>query len=108
MPREVAAQATAVVTGTLEVYSSVLKDMLPTPAKSHYVFNMRDVAKVFQGICQCTRESLPKLDDLCKVWLHECERVFKDRLTTEQDMRWFFNLTKRMMTSTSRGPSSRS
>ena len=82
---------------TLEVYTTVLKELLPTPAKSHYTFNMRDVSKVFQGICQCSRESLPKVDDLAKCWLHECERVFKDRLTTKQDMNWFTNLCKRNM-----------
>merc|ERR1712135_106749 len=58
---------------------------------------MRDVSKVFQGICQCTRESLPKVEDLCKVWVHECERVFKDRLTMKQDHQWFFNQCKRQL-----------
>ncbi|CAL1134249.1 unnamed protein product [Cladocopium goreaui] len=97
MARDVLGAAPGAVTATLEVYSTVLKELLPTPAKSHYTFNMRDVSKVFQGICQCSRESLPKVDDLAKCWLHECERVFKDRLTTRQDMNWFTNLCKRNM-----------
>jgi dynein heavy chain len=97
LPRDVAGLSGAAVSATLEVYGIVLKEMLPTPAKSHYTFNMRDVSKIFQGICQCTRESLPKADDLCKVWIHECDRVFKDRLTTKQDMNSFFNLCKRQM-----------
>eukprot|EP00928_Gymnodinium_smaydae_P036017 TRINITY_DN25241_c1_g2_i2.p1 TRINITY_DN25241_c1_g2~~TRINITY_DN25241_c1_g2_i2.p1 ORF type:complete len:3507 (-),score=695.75 TRINITY_DN25241_c1_g2_i2:57-10475(-) len=97
LARDVSGLAGAAVSATLEVYTVVLKEMLPTPAKSHYTFNMRDVSKVFQGICQCTRESLPKGDDLAKVWLHECDRVFKDRLVTKQDMQWFFNLCKRQM-----------
>eukprot|EP00442_Polarella_glacialis_P024664 CAMPEP_0115137118 /NCGR_PEP_ID=MMETSP0227-20121206/56805_1 /TAXON_ID=89957 /ORGANISM="Polarella glacialis, Strain CCMP 1383" /LENGTH=5027 /DNA_ID=CAMNT_0002544335 /DNA_START=143 /DNA_END=15226 /DNA_ORIENTATION=+ len=97
MARDVAAASPSAVQATLEVYSTVLKELLPTPAKSHYTFNMRDVSKVFQGLCQCTRESLPKVDDLVKCWLHECERVFKDRLTTKADMNWFFSLCKRQM-----------
>jgi len=97
MSRDVSSNAPAAVSATLEVYSTVLKEMLPTPSKSHYTFNMRDVSKVFQGICQCSRESLPKVEDLAKVWLHECERVFKDRLVTKQDMNMFFGLCKRQM-----------
>mmetsp|Transcript_23863 Transcript_23863/g.43710 ORF Transcript_23863/g.43710 Transcript_23863/m.43710 type:complete len:2143 (+) Transcript_23863:3-6431(+) len=97
MSRDVIGNAAFCVTATLDVYNTVLKELLPTPAKSHYTFNMRDVSKVFQGICQCTRESLPKVDDLVKCWMHECERIFKDRLVNKQDLMWFTSLLKRLM-----------
>lgn len=32
--------------GTLEVYQAVVTRFLPTPAKIHYLFNMRDISKV--------------------------------------------------------------
>ena len=82
---------------TLDVYNLVSRELLPTPAKSHYTFNMRDVSKVFQGICVCTRESIPKIDDLVRCWMHECERVFKDRLTNRPDQNWFNNKCKSLM-----------
>merc|ERR1719482_580737 len=97
MSRDVAGSVPALVGATLDVYNLVIKELLPTPAKSHYTFNMRDVSKVFQGICICTRESLPKIDDLVRCWMHENERVFKDRLTNKPDQNWFTNKCKSLM-----------
>jgi len=35
---------------TINLFNIIQLNFLPTPAKSHYVFNMRDISKVFQGL----------------------------------------------------------
>lgn len=38
------------VKATVEIYNTIRAELLPTPAKSHYTYNMRDLSKVFQGM----------------------------------------------------------
>lgn len=35
-----------VTEATLDVYNTVVQRFLPTPAKIHYLFNLRDISKV--------------------------------------------------------------
>jgi hypothetical protein len=45
---EAKAKGAAVVRATVDVYNTIRRELLPTPAKSHYTYNMRDISKVFQ------------------------------------------------------------
>lgn len=41
-----------------QVYQASTETFLPTPVKSHYLFNMRDVAKVIEGVMQVRHSTL--------------------------------------------------
>jgi hypothetical protein len=38
------------VSATVELYNAIRSSLLPTPSKSHYTFNLRDLSKVVQGV----------------------------------------------------------
>ena len=74
-----------VVGATINIYNDSKARLLPKPGKSHYLFNLRDISKVFQGICRGSYKHIRELEDLCRIWYHENMRVYHDRLTTEED-----------------------
>lgn len=69
----------------LHVYDAVKRDLKPTPTKSFYTFNLRDISKVFQGICSASEKHCQEVVEVVRYWYHENLRVFHDRLTTEED-----------------------
>ncbi len=148
------------VSATVRLYNLIRAELLPTPSRSHYTFNLRDLSKVVQGVMRadprstsdksqvglnhglalrlplypdplaavhhcysagqlsgCNHSSTaacgrrrPHLDLLiyllcCRsltlfpyvpsvlqvlcLWLHECSRVFEDRLINDEDHGWF-------------------
>lgn len=74
-----------VIQSTLEIYKFAMKELLPTPMKSHYLFNLRDFAKVIFGVCMSSKESCAVPDQLTRLWVHEMLRVFGDRLVNDED-----------------------
>ncbi len=76
------------VNGTIEIYYIICEQLKPTPAKFHYMFNMRDVSKVFQSIMMARPQSVAGIESLAKLWIHEVCRVFSDRLINQADKEW--------------------
>ena len=82
------AMAEKLTDATIIFWEKIKAKMLPTPSQFHYLFNMRDLSRVFQGVMQSDNKEIKDDVYLCKLWKHECERVFRDKLTTLDDQDW--------------------
>jgi len=89
---------------TITLWDLVRRKLLPTPTKFHYVFNIRELSRVFQGVANVAKQSLEfktiqnsanapgkmKSDHfVLTLWRHECERVFEDKLLSNDDKKVF-------------------
>jgi dynein heavy chain len=84
-----ASQRGALVSASIEIYRAVCSGLLPTPAKSHYTFNLRDLSKVIQGVE--SSHTVGDFSELIRLWAHENVRIYSDRLINDQDREWFMD-----------------
>ncbi|KAF6093352.1 dynein axonemal heavy chain 9 [Phyllostomus discolor] len=73
----------------LTFHQKIATTFLPTAIKFHYIFNLRDFANIFQGILFSSVECIKSTQDLVKLYLHEANRVYRDKLVEEKDLDLF-------------------
>ncbi|TKS79999.1 Dynein heavy chain 11, axonemal [Collichthys lucidus] len=71
------------------LHQKVSQNFLPTAIRFHYIFNLRDLSNIFQGILFALPESIRYPMDLVHLWLHESSRVYSDKLMEEKDVELF-------------------
>ncbi|KAL3286860.1 hypothetical protein HHI36_001348, partial [Cryptolaemus montrouzieri] len=91
---EVVSLVERLITLTRHVWQQTKIKMLPTPAKFHYVFNLRDLSRIWQGMLTVKSPECETTEKLLKLWEHECHRVISDRFIEATDKTWFKNNMK--------------
>lgn len=57
--------------------------------KFHYIFNLRDISNLYQGLLFSSNECLVTSSDVIRLWLHESHRVYGDKFTDDKDIDTF-------------------
>ena len=71
-----------------------------------YNWDMRELSAVFQGLTLARRELnvYAKREAFVRLWLHECARVFSDRLLTAPERKRYAELSVPRVVARARAP----
>lgn len=56
---------------TLELYNAVLEKLPPTPSRFHYVFNLRDLSRVYEGLLRSCSDVVQEPWQFLRLWRNE-------------------------------------
>ncbi len=85
------------MTATLDVHKFVVKNLLPTPDHSHYLFSLKEFSRVICGVLLSVPETMDDLNAMKRLWVHEVFRVYYDRLTTDDDQIAFVDRVREIL-----------
>ena len=74
------------ITSSIDVYKTVCESLLPTPSKSHYTFNLRDLSKVFQGMLMMESKKIDVRSTVLLCCSLACASVCLERTTTSSSL----------------------
>ena len=83
-----------IIQSTITIYNTLRDSLLPVPEKAHYIFSLSDIAKLMDGCTLLPKELSDNKKMYTRIWVHECLRVFNDRLTSLEDTAILFEKIK--------------
>ncbi|KAM6166251.1 LOW QUALITY PROTEIN: dynein axonemal heavy chain 14 [Erethizon dorsatum] len=81
-----------IISSSLDMYYHICKNMLPTPTKCHYMFNLRDMFKLLLGLLQADKAVINSKETAALLFVHEASRVFHDRLMVSSEQSLFYQV----------------
>ncbi|KAG7885719.1 hypothetical protein KL938_000751 [Ogataea parapolymorpha] len=67
--------------------------------RAHYIYSPRELTRWVRGIYEAVRSSTQlSLEGLLRIWAHEALRLFSDRLITQEERIWTYEMIKSTLT----------
>ncbi|XP_039284796.1 dynein beta chain, ciliary [Nilaparvata lugens] len=77
----------------LGMQAKVAQVFLPTAVRFHYIWNLRDLTNIFQGMLFASNECVKTPGNFVRLWMHEATRVYCDKLIDTRDQEIFRKMT---------------
>jgi len=87
-PENIREMSERLVEATIDLHYRVSEKFLPSSLKFHYLFNLRELGKMFQGLHRLDCKDSKPVDAML-LFVHEAMRVYHDRLYNNKDMTLF-------------------
>ncbi|RKO94585.1 dynein heavy chain and region D6 of dynein motor-domain-containing protein [Blyttiomyces helicus] len=84
-PNSIQKLSDKLVAASLLMHKKVASSFLPTAIKFHYIFNLRDLSNIYQGILFSNKDTLNEPMDLVRLFLHEATRTYGDKMIDASD-----------------------
>eukprot|EP00873_Tetraselmis_striata_P027558 jgi/Tetstr1/447822/TSEL_035152.t1 len=94
---DVRTEAHALVEASCTVLREMSSRLLPVPSRPHYLFSVRDLARVFQGIMTASKDAIVSPESFAVLWYHETMRSMFDKLLDPSLRHWFLSLLTKVM-----------
>lgn len=76
-PSKVQAVADVIIAMTLDLFKIATVELPPTPSRFHYIFNLKDLSRTYDGILLTRPTNVNDPRQLVRVWRNEFTRVKK-------------------------------
>jgi len=82
---DIKAAVPKITQATMSLYYTIIEKLPRTPVKFHYIFNLRDLSRIYEGLLQSTVDKFDTKEKFIRLWRNESARVFSDRLINSTD-----------------------
>lgn len=84
--------APLIIRSALALHQNVISSFRKTAINFHYEFNLRHLSNIFQGILLSDPLKFIEPEKMVKLWIHESERTYGDRLVSPDHLAKYNNL----------------
>lgn len=81
------------VKGALTLHDKVCSSFRKTAINFHYEFNIRHISNIFSGILQTEASNFTDSEKVIKLWFHESERIYADRLVDAANIKTYTDIS---------------
>jgi len=96
-PAEIKALSNILTETSISLYDIIVEALPPTPTKFHYVFNLRDLSRIFEGMCLSSPSKITSKQSMARLLRNEATRILADRLTTSDDKKFFESSLQKLL-----------